>query len=210
MNKTILLIVGGIVIVGVGVFAFTQFSLPVGDVEIGGDTLEDFTGSLDDLFGLGRNLTCTFERADEFGTMTGTVYVAGENVRADFNVVRPSGEEFDTHTITDDNWIYTWGMGPFGELGTKIRVSNVDDVEQTGEQQGGTPNLDEEVSYKCSSWSVDGGMFNPPSDVEFQDLTASVQQIQNQAQDIPQVDCSLCDSVPAGEAREQCRQSLGC
>ena len=208
MNKKILLVVGGVALVGIVILVAGSSRWFGGDT-IEGDTLEDFRGSVNDLYKLGRDITCTFERSDDAGTMSGTVYVTGDKMRGDFQVTQ-SGEVFDSHTISDGEWVYTWGNTQLGYVGTKIKVTEAEDVEQTGEVEE-TPNLDEEFDYKCSSWNVDSSLLVPPGDIEFQDLSETMQQIQNQTQNIQNtIDCSVCNGVPAGEAREQCLQSLGC
>ncbi len=209
MNKKLLLVVGGVALVGIIILVAGSSRWFGGDT-IEGDTLEDFRGSVSDLYKLGKDITCTFERSDDAGTMSGTVYVTGEKMRGDFQITQAGGESFDSHTISDGEWIYTWGATQLGYVGTKIKITETEDVEQTGEASE-TPNLDEEFDYKCNSWNVDNSLLVPPSDIEFQDLSATMQQLQEQSQSIQNtIDCSMCDSVPAGEAREQCRQSLGC
>ena len=52
-------------------------------------------------------------------------------------------------------------------------------------------------------------MFVPPADIEFMDFS----QMMNEATETfenSEVDCSVCDQIPDGDAKTQCLSALGC
>lgn len=212
MNKTLILAIGGVAVIGGGIFAFMQ----LGGVDVGNNeeamTENDemdggFAGSIKDLMVAGRSVTCTFERDDEMGHMNGTVYVSGENMRGNFSIAQGSGERFDTSVIQDGEYGYTWGTSPFGEIATKIKLAVAE--ADSSDSSDGAPDLDEDFDYHCHSWNADNSMFVPPSDVDFQDLSAGMMQANDVMNSVDNAQCGACDQAPEG-AREQCRQALGC
>lgn len=155
-------------------------------------TESSFTGKVTDLLKRGQNLSCTFDRADQTGTISGTVYIAsqGQRMRGDFKLTQPDATVIDSHMIRDGQYNYFWT----DQLpqGTKIIISE-EDIKKA-EEQTSTPDtagqqqvLDKDFNYRCRSWSVDTSMFNLPPDKEFVDLTAQLKQIQDATvQQLPQ------------------------
>ena len=69
---------------------------------------------------------------------------------------------------------------------------------------------DENIDYNCKPWIVDNSFFTPPSNIEFVDLSQEVLQIEETVEQVEEAQCSACDQLPAGQGKEECRQSLGC
>jgi len=160
----------------------------------------------------GQPVTCTYTFDDESGSQSGTVYLdtAGERMRGNFHMTQSNGDSWDGYVIKDSEWLYSWG-GPFGNQGTKIKISatetDADTDDQNSEQ---TFDENKEADYDCSSWSVESQMFVPPSDIQFQDLSETMMQIQEMTTDVSDVKCGACDQVPDEASRDACRQALGC
>jgi len=87
--------------------------------------------------------------------------------------------------------------------------------------------MDEERELDCKPWKAVSSQFVPPAGVEFMDATESMVQMRvlqegmmrgmpggapptGAAPGNPKDMCSACDQAPAGAARQQCRQALGC
>jgi hypothetical protein len=205
MSKIIIWVVVLVVVVG-GIVAATN-NKETNTEENGADSSsEEFFGSAKDLIMSGKNVTCTFEREDENGSVNGTVYIkaSDEKVRGDFTLVQPDGVEFKSSVINDGKMGYTWGSSPFGDIAVKFAINENDSSDTFDSDQ--PFEADEKLDYKCSSWSVDENKFNPPADVQFQDFTAGFNQIQSAETDI----CSACDQIPDANAQAQCRANLGC
>ncbi|HMQ01539.1 MAG TPA: hypothetical protein PKD79_00500 [Candidatus Doudnabacteria bacterium] len=202
MNKQLLAIVGIIVVVAAGLLVWKGQN-DSGDRVSG----ERITGnnSLSALLALNQNLVCTFEHEDEFGEQSGTVYIAGEKMNGEFQITDSEGTS-KAYLIRDDEYQYLWG-DEF-EQGIKFRLSALTEFKATESEHQENIDLDEEYNVDCGSWRVDNSKFVPPSSVEFADFTAQAQAaaevMQSIPQDMPQVDASICDQIPAGPARDQC------
>lgn len=128
-------------------------------------------GSFRELMGLGQNLTCDFSYVadDTNGAVAGTVYVAGELVRADFDMMQ-GGVTYESHMIQDGEMAYTWTVSPQGTFAFR---SDVSEATTSGASDSGSANgnrgvdLSQEVDYDCRTWNVDNALFVPPADVEF-------------------------------------------
>ena len=127
-------------------------------------------GSFAELIALGRNISCDFSyvSADTNGAVAGTVYIAGEKMRGDFDMEQ-AGQLFESHMIDDGEFAYTWTVSSQGTFAFK---SPVMDSEASEEAESSVPpsravDMDHEVEYDCQTWRVDESMFIPPSDVEF-------------------------------------------
>lgn len=218
MNK-VSIIVGLVVLLAVagGVYFLMQrggLGSAGGVVSLGGGDSSTITGKFADLLGAGKNLTCTFSTSSDGTTSSGTVYVAGNNkMRGDFTTLS-GGQTNQTSMIRDGQWYYTWG--PSMPNGIKMKLADVEGTQgqtgQAGAQQ--TANLDQQVDYKCSSWGVDESKFSPPSDIQFSDYSAMMQNLT--ASPAPggassnSAACSACDSLSDDTQKASCKKALGC
>ena len=167
-------------------------------------------GSLTSILALGRNLECTFSDASEEGMRTeGIAYIAGERIRSDF-VTTDGGVQYDMSVIRDTETAYIWGEAPEGTMAVKTSIAETEGVFPVDESTSQPDPFEEQVEFECSRWSVDEGQFTPPADVEFVDLQEQMEAMMGDALGGGGLDCSMCDQVPAGAAKDQCLQSLGC
>jgi hypothetical protein len=130
-------------------------------------------GTLSNLRLLGENLECTILYEDEntFSTVEGTYFVSDGDMRGDFLTEAPdlSGQVLSSIIVKDD-MMYMWSEIE-GELyGVKVDLALVeDDAVDTNEPV----DLDADVEYDCKPWpQVDRTVFEPPSSVLFQDVSA--------------------------------------
>lgn len=137
------------------------------------DASDSKTGrsTLDEIRGWGEDLECTIKvSTDEaLDSVEGTYFVSDGNIRGDFLTSSPDLKgQILSSLIIKDSMMYTWSEIE-GELyGMKIDLSLVDDSMETNE----TVSLNDSVKYSCKNWErVDQTVFNPPSDVLFQDLS---------------------------------------
>jgi hypothetical protein len=156
-------------------------------------------------------MQCTFNYDDEGNMTDGTVYLSGKKMRGDFSFTQNGGKIMNSHVIRDDVYGYTWLDGQ--KQGTKIKIETSDEItkDDEDEKDGKLFALDDkEVDYDCKPWNVDSSMLIPPTDVEFQDISAQVEKIQETTNQLNESRCASCNQAPAGTAREQCLQALGC
>jgi hypothetical protein len=180
-------------------------------VEIKEEKMTD-VGSIAALMQKGENIECDFTHDDNGNVTTGMVYIAGEQMRGEFLLTQPDGTSFDGNVIRDEEYAYTWG-GPFGESkGTKLKISSVDVPDDTASSEDDLTDFfdDDTIQYECSKWNADNEMFIPPSDIEFQDISAAVMEIQDATAGIGNLQCDTCNQIPEGQGREECLKALGC
>lgn len=205
MKKIVIIVVLIIVLIGL-VFAISNNSsdnndLQEQDVQTAGDS---FFGSVKDLIMRGESLTCDFSREDENGKISGTVYVADEKFRGEFDLTDPNGNNFQTSVINDKEFAYTWGSSPFGNVAIKFPVEEPGafaDTDVTDDEAMLNPN--EEFEYRCSPWGADSNMFTPPSDIEFLDFSQQLEEMMSDQ-------CSVCLQIPDEDAQFECLKAFSC
>jgi hypothetical protein len=210
MNKQTMAIIGVIVVLVAGFFIWRNQGSDSNQVS--GDRITG-SNSLSSLLGMGKNLVCTFDYADESGEQKGTVYIAGEKMSGEFTITDSEGS-VQTSIIRDDEYQYLWGDGM--EQGVKFKLSAMSELEgeaTTPTETEESVDLDQQYNVDCDNWRVDDSKFVPPSNVEFMDYSAQAEATASMMQSLPeagapQMDASICDQVPAGPARDQCIASL--
>jgi len=215
MTKLIIGVVLAVVVGGGVYFASkksdqTNEAANVSSSEEQSDAPASFTGTISELLGLGQNITCTFSRMDENGTVNGTVYLAasGERIRGDFQMTSSQGE-MGGSLIRRDGTNYTWGDTPYGAFAIKVAVEDeMSDGMSDKDTQG--VDFDENMDYTCSPWRVDEGKFELPSGVEFQDISAKMEAVNASVGATRDAQCGACDSIPDAAAKAQCKAALGC
>lgn len=172
---------------------------------------DKFSGTLQDILSMNENQVCNFVSNEQNGTRTeGTVYVAsqGSRMSGEFTVQSPDEETFVGNIIRDGQYNYIWTT--LEQQGAKIKINPESDSifgEAAGNVSNSTGLTDtSEVDFDCDNWSVDERKFIPPSNVEFVDLTSSLDQLQ----ELMGGECSACQQLPAGDTRNQCLQALNC
>jgi hypothetical protein len=177
--------------------------------------VENFTGSFDDLFSLGKDTVCTFHQATGSSTTDGTMYIAAgeQKVRGDFTYASAQHGTLHGGMISDGTTVYTWSETPQGMFGAKMSIKQMEGGDVQGGETSGSQQYDptKQVDYNCSPWSIDESKFTLPSNVQFTDMSQQMQQLQapSSAGGI-QPNCSMCDSIPDASAKAQCRASLHC
>lgn len=202
-------IIIALVVIGGGVVITTQLGGQDDEAYMEtaeGDVPSSFAGSMYGLLSLHKNITCTFERTDEQGSVDGTVYVSGEHVRGDFTLSTAEAS-FEGHMIRDEQYVYTWADTPFGQFASKIDYTKTD-VDTLEEQAQTNYGLNDEADYNCVPWEVDQSKFVVPEDVEFSDMTSLITNVSAQGSLSSQ--CGSCDAIPDEGAKAQCKVALGC
>ena len=174
------------------------------------------SGSIRALLSLGKDLTCTFNRADANVTMSGTMYLSGNMMRGDFKSKTGTSGDIDSHVLRSGDTMYVWSSN----MGTKMTISTDADA-KASPASGKSMDLDQKVDYKCVSWSKDDAKFTIPSDVKFTDISAMMRG--NAMVHAPGTDvevkagvktgtgkCSMCEQVSGAQAQEECRKAVGC
>ena len=128
-------------------------------------------GTLDSLRLLDRNLECSFSYADGEATqVVGTYFVSGGEMRGDFLTESPdlTGQVL-TSVIIKEATLFLWSEIEGETYGMKAGLG---EVSNSGADSKLPVPLDADVSYDCKRWNnVDPSVFNPPTDVLFQDMS---------------------------------------
>ena len=179
-----------------------------------GNEEESFFGSVQDLLTCGKSLKCVYSIDNERGKATGVIYVSGNKIRSEVEIVENAGKKMEVDSIIADNWMYTWNSLMSG--GTKMNIKEMQS--ETGEDYSQNENeadkMREEMDYKCRPWIPDNSKFTVPSDVEFRDLTEMMQgfdidEAEENAGEASAKLCEMCEML-TGEARNKCRADMGC
>ena len=171
-----------------------------------------FTGSITDLFKRSENVTCNFSSTDQTSnaSTTGTIYLASDQkMRGDFTTTTTEGT-FTSHVINDSEYMYSWGdQLPQGMKMKAIDPEAVNNDQPTPDSPSHGVDLNQEFTYDCSSWTVDQSKFTPPSNIQFQDFTQQMEQLQKSSQGFEHLKCNACQQL-SGDQKTQCLQAMGC
>ncbi len=213
MNAKIIGIIAAIVVVGAGVWYFTQNQNP-SEVQNDSTTTETESElamestSLKELMTRGRDIECSWNSTDANNQSSGTIYVTKDKGRANFTST-DEGQTRTGHMIFmagSINTSYVWMDGE--DKGFKMSFENTTEAE-TSSSQGMDPN--ENYDYSCKSWDADSSFFEPPSNIDFQEfnipaLPAASSSTSGQTQ--MQLDpAAICNSL-SEPAKSQCLSSI--
>lgn len=136
-----------------------------------------FSGSWTDLVKLGGAYSCTIASTAMTGAgeadTSGTVYVAGTDLRGDFTST-VNGKVEETHMIRVGDLSYVWSSS----LPQGMVMTITGDGAKSGDTVGTSGmGVDDNASYEwdCNPWSKDESKFAPPSNIEFMDLSSMMQ-----------------------------------
>lgn len=211
MQKQVGIVVGAAVILFIiAIIAFNQFSkTSKTSSETSSsqktESSESLTrGSIANLLTSGKNVNCTMNYPD--GKGSGTIYVSGKKMRGDFTVNVETIGEVKSSMIQDGEYAYMWSDAD--KKGTKFKVSGIPAPSPTADSNNQSVDLNQEVDLKCSSWGVDPSKFTVPSDVEFTDMSAMMEKVQDQSGAIQNNQSNLCDSITDPQDKAACVSAL--
>lgn len=173
MNKTILIIVAAVIVVGGAAWYLMGRSgqnTPASDQNSA--ARESATGkatgkmSLKSLLGSGTSQQCTFSDTAGGTTSSGTVYIAGGKMRGDFTSTA-SGRTTNGHMIVMNDTSYIWTDGTTQGFKTSTNAS-------ASSQTGQSIDVNKEGDYSCSAWSTNASEFTLPQNVTFVDINAMI------------------------------------
>lgn len=190
MKKVIFLLVAAVILGGIALFGLIGLDSTdsknisdsrgvVADTE---ETIEtEFQtfvgeGSLIDVQNFGTDVECriSYDDPELLEPVIGTYFVSSSRVRGDFQMNVPElGGETVSSIIFKDEMFYSWS-NINGELyGVKARAESSTEVDTNAIKEP-VPS-DARISYDCKEWKVvDGSIFEPPSEVLFQDVSNSL------------------------------------
>lgn len=166
-----------------------------------------------------RDLSCSFDIVEESTLITGTVYTSGGNMRGTYTTnILGAQNTFDI--IRNSSNTYVWE-----EEGSIAYVYENDQFEQyvaeaADQTTGDVFNVEDGIDFECESWTPDNARFNPPSDVEFQDITQQVNSTLESVDldaaglnslddiDIEQIKQNACANIEDENFKQFCEESV--
>jgi hypothetical protein len=225
MNRNLIIAAVVLVMLGAGLYIYQKSQNgqmdPASMMKDDASALGKINGTLQDLFAKGVPMQCSFTSTAEGSATSGTVYVSGQNMRGEFASTQAGENEVMSYMIRTGDTTYTWSSNQ--QQGVKMTFSEEDAAEMQAKaeaMQKENPQAfseNQSMDYDCKPWVPTLGSFTPPTDIEFMDLSAQMQQMQQKMEALPtgsdtmeDSQCAMCMQVPAGDAREQCKKALNC
>lgn len=117
---------------------------------------------------LGKPIKCVSEQSGQ----TITIYMKGSKMRMD---TVPA----DAHGIYTEDMMYTWQA----KQGSVMKLEDIKALSEGAEQykpksQSEIIENAQKVNSKCEAYDVSESLFTPPADVQFQDLTEMMKQLE--------------------------------
>jgi len=199
-TKTLLSIIGVVVVVGAAVFLYKS---PKGNVPGEGNGMMSQKTSLKALLAVSSPQKCTFTEKVENSESSGTVYAMHGRMRGDFTSLA-AGKTINSHMIVDSDTSYVWSES--APQGMMMKFSDFDKPEN--KQQGAT-DVNKEVNYSCNAWSPDESVFVRPGDIKFMDMQGMMNQGAPGSTNAKAMQCNACNNLQE-PAKTQCKAALGC
>ncbi len=190
-QKVIIGILGGVILVGGGVWFYqsqydktgsssitndkktTRDGSKVEEKGILGEIGDKLSGSFIDLTAKGKSAYCTFDGIDPETNerVEGSIYASGQDFFMEADTVI-EGTDVTLRIIQKDRVMYMWSDNEEVMPGMKIDMSMFPD-DATAEKESPIAFLkepDSGVDYSCRVWIPRSSVFEPPEDVEFHDM----------------------------------------
>jgi hypothetical protein len=209
MNKTILIAIALLVLLGLGYGAYSLTRNNSNDNNQDNNNSDDSGSLLEDIFAAGGNYSCSYSATDATnGFAQAEIFVtdSGAKYYSEFTARQEGEDDVKTYMIKDQNYAYTWTSE--SDEGYKYTLTDEDEgnlYPASDDFSNSNSGLEAAFgyTYDCDPWSVDNSKFNLPDDVEFIDVQKQIDEATQQA-------CEACEGLPAGESRNSCLESLSC
>ncbi len=156
----------------------------------------------------GGSAHCTITKEDGTGTIE--YYAKGEKVRVSGITDETSGDNQYSSMLSDGDYVYTWNETK--KEGVKFPQPDPDAVAQAQDQAPNIPNFSDETArdeyvqdgydVDCQVTGVDDGLFTPPADVAFTDMTKMMEGAQQMMQGLNENP----NQVPSAEQQQQLQE----
>lgn len=158
----------------------------------------------------GQTKQCDFKSDEGDSATSGVAYFNNQNLRADFTI-KDESKKSAVSMIRKGNDNYIWGTSFPNNAGVKMTLS-MDEFEKS-DQTKDYLDPNKKVDYKCKPWTLDISMFNPPSNIKFQDLSGMIKELTSPSASgstqSSSSSCSVCNSL-TGDEKTACLTSLNC
>lgn len=140
--------------------------------------------SMRELLGQGKNQKCTFsvsETGDDNiqSSTTGTIYIAGNKIAEDVEI-KSSDETIGNvsmKVISDGTYMYSWSPDNKNS-GMKVKITEPStDATDSEDIENQNVDMDKKMDLSCSNWTVDNSKFTIPSDIKFNDIDQTLENL---------------------------------
>lgn len=208
MKKVVIIVAAIVIVCGGAVYALynknnnnrnnlskNSSSQPVTAESDGGST------SINDLLTRNASLKCTFDVEVGGSRSTGIAYFSGaKEMYGEFTNTSKTSTA-TAYVIRKDDTQYVWQKD--SKTGYKADVSAFNKQKQQQLSQQLDP--DKKYQFKCQNWDKEESKFNPPDNINFQDISAQLNQAQGASQDAKE---AACDAISDPNARSSCKNAL--
>lgn len=172
--------IGIILLLGIGGVAYWKLAKPQPAQPTPQQTTPQQTSvmqSLKDLIMSGATVKCDVSFDSGKTSTSGTTFVSGKNIRADFSTTLSDGKSMTGHMIQDGTFAYIWSSAM--PTGVKMKVEAITGTATASGQapQTNAVDVNQKMNTTCSPWVADSAMFTPPTDVKFTDLSQMMQNL---------------------------------
>ncbi len=195
----IIVAVGALLLLAGGVGAFFVLNQNKGSSESNDSNPGSDKSSIQALLGGGKNVSCSVS----YEQGSGTVYVADKKMYGEFDTT-VEDQSYKGYVINDGEYSYTWSSQ--STQGIKFKADATDQP-TTQEDKSGV-DLNQEGDVDCRSWSVDNSKFTPPSSVTFTDFTSTINQTQDQTNQLNEQQKAACNQIADPSAKAACLDAL--
>lgn len=192
------------------------------------------THSLKDFLAMNVAQKCTYTQSDATMDISGTTYVDNGKVRTESTMTDHKTQKVvHAMTIIDSGYVYAWqDAAPFGVKMQLAAMPAAGSASAKGAVASGAPDVDAKYNYNCTPGAVEASVFVPPTNIEFKDMSAMMQQVMGKngmGTDSAGFDansgtmeagapgasknaamCISCEQATTPEAKTQCKIALGC
>jgi len=219
MNRNVAIVVGILILFIIGSGAYlalnksTQPSInkaPVTKNESADSGTQAVQGTIKSLLSSGKSQKCTYSNDPKSASVSGTLYVANGKMRVDF-VSGTEQAKISGHVILDSGFSYVWT--DMSKQGVKMAIDQKLQQPSSAPVNSQTLDINQALAYTCQGWVEDSFVFTLPPDVTFLTFTlptVAPSGVVPSSKATNPSNCSVCDNLPAGTARETCKTQLGC
>jgi hypothetical protein len=208
MQNKIIIIVVALIIIIAGFLGYTKLAgktsnNPSITITNEQDKKENtLTGTIKDL--LAKNLTqkCTIVYPENKGT--GTIYFAGKKFNGEFTM-NIENQKMTSYTISDGTYMYIWTNN--SPTGMKMKISEQEVKTPTGTTTQKT-NLEDQVKFTCTGWTLNQTKFTPPANIKFESLDNLFPTAMPTKTGEKKAGESICDQISDQEAKTACLDAI--
>lgn len=218
-KQNLIIFVVLLVLIAGGLFLFKSKSRPLTKLgnknatESKNESLVDtLKGTLDQVLAKGQSVKCTFTDTQDGTKVESTTYISGTRFRSETKTTDEGNETMEYNMISDGEWAYVWSNQQ--ETGMKMKYSDFEKPEdrETGPHNpvSNMMNAMKAYNYSCVPWITDPSKFNAPTDIEFQDLSAMMNDLEETTANMTKELCNSCDELDTADQIASCKENMNC